>query len=174
MPIEKHFGSITFQMSVPLAPWDGDLESYTTEAHGEIAVISNDGEESRPAGTVKVKIVRLAEAIGDNVDLFSALDVWSLDEIHKPLFGDDGLYEPDMSFDGDLLVIEDIAVVSRLDDPVFRQQVIDTAIASFALAGIVLIPKKLLGLSVQNRSLKGYEALKGTSYLVRDDHKKRG
>lgn len=175
MPIEKHFGSITFRTRVPLSPWDRDSEFYASKAKGRISVLSKDCTQSIRVGTIRAQVVKLAEALHDNAELCWVLDAFGLEEIYEPLFDGDGRFVPDLNIEaeyGDLLVIENITIDRHFDDAVFRQQIIETAIATFASVAVVLIKKKLLGLGAKNRFLKGYQPLEGTSYLVRDNRKR--
>ena len=178
MASEPQIGSIKFQYTVPLKPWDGDVELYTTEIEGEIGAYfgGDDDNDEKTVGRIKLLLVKLAEAFHDHADLFCVLDAAGIEDLNLVLFDGDGLFNRDLRIEaeyGDLLVIADLNLAPPFDDAGIVRQAIETAIATFASLGVVVIPKNLLGLSVAERYKCGYRNIKRSDYLVRDNYKLR-
>ena len=177
MKPEEIGGSIEFRFGVCLVPWDGDPEKYVTEIEGDITIWadSDDDAPNEKVGTIKLLVVKLAEALSKGVELAFILDCEAIESLYRKLFERDGEFRPTLGIMapyGDLLVIEDIQLDPRLDDAAFRDQVIETAIATFASVGVVVLPKRLVpGQILQDR---GYVGLRGSDYAVRDNYRMLG
>ena len=134
---------------------------------------SDDLEESDEiAGRMKLLVVKLAEARNDEERLFEVLDAYEIEELYAPLFQRDGHFWPHLDVEaqyGDLLVIEEVKLEPRFEDPILRNQAIETAIASFASIGVVIIKKQVLGLTMEAWYDKGYIDLEVSNFLMRDN-----
>lgn len=174
---EEIGGSIEFRFGVPLVPWRDNPENYITEVEGDIAISadSDDGEPDEKVGTIKLFVVKLAQALRNGVELTFILDCRAIESLYRKLFEHDGAFRAALGITapyGDLLVIEEIELDPRFDDAVFRDQVIETAIATFASVGVVVLPKRLI--PAQNLQDRGYVDLRGTDYAVRDNNRMLG
>ena len=170
-------GSIEFRLRVPLVPWNGDPENYVAEIEGDITIWadSDDDAPNEKIGTIKLLVVKLAQALQNGVKLAYILDCEAIESLYRKLFERDGAFRSALGITapyGDLLVIEDVQLDSRLDDAAFRDQVIETAIAIFASVGVVVLQKRLL--PVQDLQERGYVNLRGSDYAVRDNYQMRG
>lgn len=177
MKPEEIGGSIEFRFGVPLVPWRDNPENYITEVEGDIAISADcdDDESNEKVGTIKLFVVKLAQALQNGVRLEFILDCMAIESLYGKLFERDGAFRPALGITapyGDLLVIEDVELDPRLDDATFRDQVIETAIATFASVGVVVIPKRLI--PAQNLQDRGYVGLRGTDYAVRDNYQMLG
>lgn len=177
MKLERIGGSIEFRFRVPLVPWSGNPENYFAEVEGDIT-ISADSDDDAPdekVGAIKLVIVKLAQALQNGVSLAFILDCESIESLYRKLFERDGEFRSTLGIQapyGDLLVIEDVELDPRLDDAAFCDQVIETAIATFASVGVVVLPKRLVpGQNLQDR---GYVGLRGSDYAVRDNYRMLG
>ena len=174
---EEIGGSIEFRFGVPLVPWRDNPENYITEVEGDIAISadSDDDEPDEKVGTIKLFVVKLAQALRNGVELTFILDCRAIESLYRKLFERDGAFRTALSIEapyGDLLVIEEIELDPRFDDAAFRDQVIETAIATFASVSIVVLPKRLI--PAQNLQDRGYVGLRGTDYAVRDNYRMLG
>lgn len=175
MDTESRNGSVVFEYRVSLSPWDCDPERYLLEIDGTITVWSESDDPEEPdeiVGSMKLLVVKLAEARRDQVELFYVLDFYEVEELYAPLFKKDGVFWPHLDVEaqyGDLLVIDEIKLDPRFEDSPLRNQAIETAIASFASIGVVVIKKQTLGLSTEDRCDKGYIDLEFNNFLMRDN-----
>ena len=81
-------GSVVFNYHVPLAPLNGDPSQYALKLGGSIIVAADDDEEApdETIGRIKLIVVKMAQAIRDNVKLFEVFDSHNLEDIHQVLF----------------------------------------------------------------------------------------
>lgn len=176
MKPEEIGGSIEFRFQVPLVPWSGNPENYIAEVEGDITISADsDDAPDEKVGAIKLVVVKLAQALQNGVSLAFILDCESIESLYRKLFERDGEFRPTLGIMapyGDLLVIEDVQLDPRLDDAAFCNQVIETAVATFASVGVVVLPKRLVpGQNLQDRD---YVGLRGSDYAVRDNYRMLG
>lgn len=172
MKTKKLGGTVVFALGARLCPWKIDPEKYVIEITGDIMVWSQDEGPERKAGQIKLAVVKLCEAKSRGVKLYHVLDSYDIEEIYPHLFQSDGVFLPDLPLEapyGDLLLIEDIQLEPRFEKTDLRNQAIETAIASFASAGIVLVKKDVLGLEEMAAIELGYWDLLFEDYWLRDN-----
>lgn len=172
MESETLDGSVVFSFASSLFPGNGDPANYILNVDGEITLwVGDEDTPNEHAGKVKLAVVQLAEAQRNDVELFHVLDYYEIEALYPMLFKEDGVFWPHLDVEapyGDLLIIEDIQLEPRFDDGL-RHQAVETAIASFASVGIVLIKKQLLRLGPIESLERGYRDLEFQNYLLRDN-----
>ena len=165
-------GTVVFTLGARLCPWKIDPEKYVIEITGDIMVWATDEGPERKAGTIKLAVIKLSEARCHGVKLYHVLDSYDIEEIYPHLFEKDGVFLPDLPLEApysDLLLIEDVQLDPRFEKTDLRKQTIETAIASFASAGIVLVKKDVLRLEEIAADELGYWDLLFEDYLLRDN-----
>ena len=172
MKTKKLGGTVVFTLGARLCPWKIDPEKYVIEITGDIMVWAKDEGPERKAGTIKLAVIKMSEARCQGVKLYHVLDCYDIEEVYPHLFKKDGVFLPDLPLEApysDLLLIEDVQLEPRFEKTDLRKQAIETAIASFASAGIVLVKKDVLGLDEEAQLDQGFWDLLFDDYLLRDN-----
>jgi hypothetical protein len=172
MKTKKLGGSVVFSFDARLCPWKADPEKYVIEITGEIMTWAKGDEPDEKAGQIKIAVIKLSEARSNGVKLYYVLDSYDIEEVYPHLFKKDGVFLPDLPLEApysDLLLIEDVQLEPRFEKTDLRNQAIETAIASFASAGIVLVKKNVLGLEEIAALELGYWDLLFEDYFLRDN-----
>ena len=167
-------GSVVFTHAMALKPWERAAEKYVTEITGKIVVWRGNDEDAL-GGTVAqmtLRVIKMAEALRHTVHLFEVLDSHGLDSLYSVVFEEDGVFRPDVEVEahyGDLLVIENVRLKPEFESTALRHQAVETAIATFASAGVVLIRKRVLRVEAEAWVDRGYIELPADDYLLRDN-----
>jgi hypothetical protein len=167
-------GSVVFTHSTTLKPWERAAEKYVAEITGKIVVWSGNEEEALggTVGKMTLLVIKMAEALRNKVQLFEILDSHGLDSVYSVVFEEDGVFRPDVEVEahyGDLLVIESVRLKPQFESTALRHQAVETAIATFASAGVVFIRKRVLRVGPERWLDQGYIELPGDDYLLRDN-----
>lgn len=165
-------GFVVFSFGAPLCPWDADPEKYLIEITGKIKTWGEGDEPDVKVGTIRMKLLKLSEALRDGVTLYHVLDCHNIEELYPVLFQKDGAFLPDLEIEapyGDLLIIESVDLKARFEDTDLRHRAIESAIISCASVGITLVRKGILGLGEVDRGDLGYNDLSFEDYLYRDN-----
>jgi hypothetical protein len=167
-------GSVVFTHSMPLKPWARAAERYVAEITGKIVVWRGNDEDALggTVGQMTMLVIKMAEALRNKIQLFEVLDSHGLDSLYSVVFEQDGVYRPDVEVEahyGDLLIVEDIQLKPQFESTDLRNQAVETAIATFATAGVVLIRKRVLRIEAERWVDRGYIELPDDDYLLRDN-----
>jgi hypothetical protein len=167
-------GSVVFKHGAPLKPWNRAVERYVMEITGEIVVWSGNDEHTLggAVGRMRLFVVKMAEALRERADLNEVLESHGLDSFYEAVFEEDGTYRSDVEVDAhyaDLLIIESVRLKPHFESTDLRHQAIETAIATFASAGVVIVRRRVLRSSPEGWLDQGYIELPGDDYLLRDN-----
>ncbi len=166
-------GSVVFNYHVPLAPLNGDPSQYALKLGGSIIVAADDDDvPDQTIGRIKLMVVKMAQAVRDDVKLFEVFDSHNLDDIHQVLFERDKVFRRELKIAAplsDLLLIEEIKIKAAFATTGIRNRAVETVIAHFASVGLVVIKKKVLRVSTESWLDSGYLDLLHAGYLLRDN-----
>ena len=144
MESDAVIGSLEFTLGSILKPWDADPGKFLIEADGKIGLLADEGDEDAEviAGTIKVVLVKIAEAIWAGADLYQVFDhsTW-LEATYGALFDSRGCFRRRHKIKRDvdnLLFIESIHWEPGFGGNSLLAQTIETTIALLAPSGLVV------------------------------------
>ena len=159
-------GSVHFSLAVGLTPWDdpGDFVHAVTGRAVDV-----DGNH---VGTITFKLVNAVESLNRGQRLFHVCDADSgdLEAVYSTLFDAGGEPRDGLDFDPcwhNLLYIESL---ENTPGPL-RVQLIETAIATFCPAGLVVAVEEALALSIAEWRTLGFQRIASSPLVVRDQSK---
>ncbi len=179
-PRSDYRGVVEFSFSSELKPWDYDPSEYLLEVTGHVKATfdTEDYGDPQPAGELKLLIIKMAEARKARVQICGICDCHSSDmeEVWSTLFADDELKE---EFDlqspsGDLLYLDEIALLPEYEDSPLYFQVIETAIASFASRGLVVAYRTAFNDDAKRWRKLSFKEIPRSELLVRQNHVRCG
>jgi len=137
----KEIGSVRFTLESILKPWDFDPDKYAIEVRGEIVVARNDDAEET-AGTMKLVIIKLADALLAGVHPHQVFDYSAdLEGTYSDLFDTKGRFRRRFKIERklhNLLFIDTVRLRVGLGSKRLFAQAVETASAVLAPNSVVI------------------------------------
>ena len=161
------FGSVEFSVSVGLVPWR-DPSEFVHHIVG--TAIDADG---RRRGTISLKLVSATEAenLGEYLVMVCDADSSVLESVYATLFGPNGETREELDITpgwNNLLFIESLEMEPGHEGTPLRVQVVETSIAVFGSAGLIVAEEQALELSVEEWRQLGFRRIAASPYVFRD------
>jgi hypothetical protein len=163
-------GWVSFSSDAPLKPWREGPRQYVQSVEGTICV-GREGD-AEVAGTLKLLVIKYAEAINQGVPLRKVFRSHSpeLHDAYVALFDGTDDFKEVLSIEAignEVLYLEAVSVEPTYRNGFLTAQAIETAIATHASMGVAVARRETLPVW-QWRQL-GFRRVMGTGIVFRDD-----
>lgn len=181
MKTSEVIGSVNFQLTAGLQPWDSDPYEYVMKVTGRIRVSSGDSNDDAPAedaGEMELFLLSLDVAYQDGVHPFDLFDARSqtLAEVYQALFDADGNTREDLltlpPLTSNMFFISGLSIDPKFATSDLARQVVLTAMSVFASVGLVVALSDL-PLSIDEWLQLGFKRIAGHARFVYRDQSEK-
>ncbi|MEZ6098452.1 MAG: CPXCG motif-containing cysteine-rich protein [Pirellulaceae bacterium] len=170
MSHEEFYGTVNFFISAALVPW-GDPSEYVHSVVGKALDLNEED-----VGTITLKLVSTTEAENLGQRLVDVCDADSaiLEAIYATLFDMNGETNEELDIEpgwNNLLLVEAVEIKSSHEFTTLRVQLIETGIAMFCPAGLVVAVQDSLALSIDDWRRLGFARIAKSPFVFRDQLK---
>ncbi len=170
MSHDEFYGTVNFSVSAGLVPW-GDPSEYVHTVTGKALDLNED-----EVGTITLKFLSTTEAENQGERLFDVCDADSaiLEAIYATLFDTNGETKDELDVEpgwNNLLFVEAVEIKAGVEKTSLRVQLIETGIAMFCPAGLIVAVEDSLELSIEEWRQLGFRRIAESSFVFRDQLK---